>query len=95
MMDIDVKVTVKMNSDIIKEIIINWLPNSRIPSLFETIKGKLRRKSVTIYKEISWETAGLSLYNSFSGRWSGCVALLPFDILDFNFQIERSSMGSL
>lgn len=83
MIDTNIKVTGKLNSDTVNESVMNWLPNSRTPNLLETIKGKERRMSVTIYENISLGTAVLSPYHSHSGGWLQCEALLPFDMLYF------------
>lgn len=74
--DIDIKVTVKLNSDITKTSAMYHLPNSTTLSLFETIKHKEEKKSVNINKNISLE-------------WLGCVALLSFDLLFFNFEVRK------
>lgn len=60
MTDIDTTVTGKLNSDTVYESVMNWLPNSRTPSLLEIIKGKERRMSVTICEKIYLGTAVLS-----------------------------------
>lgn len=69
MIDTDIKVTGKLNSDIVNKSIMNWLSNSRTPNLLETIKAKERRMSMTIYEKISLRKAVLSPYHSCSGGW--------------------------
>lgn len=73
---IDIKVTVKLNSDITKTSVMNHLPNCRTLSLFETIRHKEERKSVNTNKNISLECLV-------------CVALLSFDLLFFNFEMRK------
>lgn len=74
---------------------MNELPNSRMSSLFETIKCKEIRKSVTMDEKICLETtiAFFSPYNSFSAGWLGHVALLPFNLLFFNIEVRKVFNG--
>lgn len=79
MIDADTKVTGKLNSDTANENVMNWLPNSRTPSLLETINCKERRMSATICEKISLGAAVLSPYHSLrEGGYSGrhCYLLM-------------------
>lgn len=93
MIDTDTKVTGKLNSDTANESVMNWLPNSRTPSLPETINCKERRMSATICEKISLGAAVLSPYHSLSGGWLQCEALLPLDMLVFNCEVRKVFSG--
>ena len=96
-MGIDVKVTLRLNSEITKRSAMNWLHNSWTPSLFETIKSKERSKGVTIYEGISLETARavVSPYDSFWGWRFRYVAYYPLTHSFLTLKWERASIGPL
>lgn len=86
MMGIDVKVTVRLNSEITKRSAMNWLHSSWTPSLFETIQSKERSIWRDFFGDSQscceplWFLLGLEVQ---------VCGLLSFNPLFFNFEVRK------